>query len=101
MSWTSAAFGRHIRAARLEKGMTQEELSMAAGLSVSFVGGIERGIKSPTLDSAQKLCSALGTSAGRVLLHCEAELSNDRRDRLYSLLNEYGEKILLELGKGL
>ncbi|MBX3095070.1 MAG: helix-turn-helix transcriptional regulator [Cryobacterium sp.] len=54
-----AAFGRRVRAARLERGLSQEALAHAAGLDRSYVGQVERGERNVTLDNIYRLAGAL------------------------------------------
>ncbi len=52
-------FGRNVRRARQERGLTIEALSDAAGLSYSYVGELERGRRNPTLAVVEALALAL------------------------------------------
>lgn len=53
-------FGRRIRSLRLERGMSQEELALNAGITPAYLGMVERGEKNPTLVTIEKLCGAIG-----------------------------------------
>lgn len=44
---------------RKELGMTQEEVAYAAGISRPFYAGIERGLRDPSLETAQRVCLVL------------------------------------------
>lgn len=58
-----APFGSLLRALRVERGLTQEELAAAAQLSVRAVSDLERGInRTPRRDSARLLADALRLS---------------------------------------
>jgi transcriptional regulator with XRE-family HTH domain len=59
--------GKELRAARLTAGMTQETLASKAKLDRSYVSQLERGLKSPTLDTLMRLCKALGVSAAELI----------------------------------
>lgn len=59
--------GKRIRAARLEKGWTQEELAENAGISPTHVSVIERAGNSVKLETFVSICCALGVSADDVL----------------------------------
>ncbi|MFP5431606.1 helix-turn-helix domain-containing protein [Sphingobium sp. ba1] len=61
--------GRCVRFLRLRAGLSQEDLADACGLDRTYVGGIERGERNPSLKNILKLASALD-----VALH---ELFND------------------------
>lgn len=42
--------GLRIKSLRTEKGLTQEKLAESLGISVEYVGKIERGKRTPSLD---------------------------------------------------
>lgn len=52
--------GRRVRQRRLELGLTQEETAEKAGVSMSYVGQIERGEKLAALETTVRLCEVLG-----------------------------------------
>jgi DNA-binding SARP family transcriptional activator/tetratricopeptide (TPR) repeat protein len=55
------AFGEVLRARRLSRGLTQEELSRLAGVSVRAVRDIERGrVRRPRKDSIRRLAATVG-----------------------------------------
>jgi transcriptional regulator with XRE-family HTH domain len=60
MSKIAELVGRKIREYRTSKGLSQEELAHRAGLHTAHLGQIERGEKSPTIDSLDKIVAALG-----------------------------------------
>ena len=45
---------------RLKRGMTQEELAHECELDLTYVGGIERGRRNPTIKVIGRFASALG-----------------------------------------
>jgi transcriptional regulator with XRE-family HTH domain len=55
-------FGAAVRAARTAAGLTQEDLAARSGLDRSYVGGVERGERNPTLAAIEKLAEGLGIS---------------------------------------
>jgi transcriptional regulator with XRE-family HTH domain len=56
--------GKRIRTLRKLKVLTQEELGEKAGLSYKFVGEIERGEVNPSLDSLERIATALDIKVG-------------------------------------
>ena len=62
-----AAIGAKLRAAREKLGMSQEDVAERAGVDRTYVSILERGQKSPTLDTLEKICAALGTLPERVI----------------------------------
>ena len=53
------ALGKAVREYRLKKGLTQQDLADKCGLDISYVGGIERGQRNPTLGVVHGLASVL------------------------------------------
>lgn len=47
--------------------MTLEALAVEVGIAYSYMGGIERGQKNPTLDVVERIAVALGTDAVSLL----------------------------------
>lgn len=52
-------FGEKVRSERLKQNLSQEELSVKAGVHRTYVGMIERGEKNITLLNIEKLSKAL------------------------------------------
>jgi len=61
------AIGRILRAKRENLGISQEVLAERAEVDRSYVSILERGLKSPTLETLEKICKALGTLPERVI----------------------------------
>jgi DNA-binding XRE family transcriptional regulator len=57
-------FPTGLRERREALGLTQQGLADIAGLTVTAVAMIERGERSPSLDTAARLCWALDAAAG-------------------------------------
>lgn len=51
--------GDRIRYYRLLRGMSQEALALEANMNAAFVGHLERGLKSPTVTTLEKIANAL------------------------------------------
>lgn len=51
-----------IKKYRKERGITQEELCEAAGISISTLKKYETGVRNPKLDQIRKIAEALGVS---------------------------------------
>ncbi|MEU2612150.1 helix-turn-helix transcriptional regulator [Micromonospora sp. NPDC007271] len=54
-----ASFGLAVRRARTEKGISQEQLAALSGLDRTYVSGLERGKRNPTLATQERLAAAL------------------------------------------
>ena len=62
MNTLTKELGRRIRAERTAKKMTQEELAERAGLHPTYIGQVERGEKSLTVASLEKIVEGLEIS---------------------------------------
>lgn len=49
------------------EGLSQERLAVLAGLNPAFIGHIERSLKCPTIDTLNKIASALHISLSELL----------------------------------
>ena len=54
-----ALLGRNVRTWRLERGMSQEQLALDAGMKRSYVSELERGLRNPTVRALGRLAQAL------------------------------------------
>lgn len=54
-----ARIGRNMKRLREAKGWSQEELAAEAGIHRTYVSGVERGVRNPTVTVLEKLAVAL------------------------------------------
>lgn len=52
-------FARRLKALRIERQMTQDDLAKAAGVSTAFISSVERGINSPSFATLESIAEAL------------------------------------------
>jgi transcriptional regulator with XRE-family HTH domain len=62
-----AAFGRKVRLGRISSHLTQEQLAEKAGLHPTYISGIERGVRNPSLLIVARIADGLGASASELL----------------------------------
>ncbi|EBQ9598981.1 TPA: helix-turn-helix transcriptional regulator [Salmonella enterica subsp. salamae serovar 35:g,m,s,t:-] len=55
-----ALFGAHLKKLRLQSGLSQEAFADKCGLDRTYVSGIERGVRNPTLEVINILAEGLG-----------------------------------------
>jgi transcriptional regulator with XRE-family HTH domain len=73
-------FGKVLRRLRTERGWSQERLAEAAGITLNYVGNLERGEQGPSLNILLRLACALETDVPTLL--AEFNTTNIRRLRL-------------------
>ena len=61
--------GMHMRQARIDAGMTLQELSSKAGIVHSTVSSLETGKRNPSLATVMLLANALGLSIDEYVGH--------------------------------
>ena len=61
------SFGNAIRDARKTQGLTQEQLAERAGLSLNYVGNLERGEKMASLETVVRVAEAMHMSGAELL----------------------------------
>ena len=78
MSINKARLGERIREARRKKGLTQEVLAELVDVTPFYMGELERGVKTPSLDVFVRLLEALDVSADTLLRDSVAPPEGDR-----------------------
>jgi transcriptional regulator with XRE-family HTH domain len=68
--------GHLIKRRRTELGISQEELGLRANLDRTYISGLERGVRNPSLTALVSLASGLGISVSNLLDHLEIEMDN-------------------------
>ena len=72
-----AAFGRAVRAIRTERFLSQEQLAERAHLDQTYLSGIERGVRNPTLRVISRIAEGLETSLPELFRVTEVERTRD------------------------
>ena len=60
-------FGAAVRAQREARGLSQEELGFEADLDRTYVSGVERGVRNPTVVTIFALAQALRVKPSRLV----------------------------------
>ena len=63
-----AAFGAELRAVRVRRGLSQDDLAAVSGLHRTYIGGIERGERNPSLTNIGRLAEALDVPVAELLV---------------------------------
>lgn len=59
--------GRNVRTWRQERGMSQEQLALDAGMKRSYLSELERGLRNPSVRALGRLAVALNIDAAELL----------------------------------
>jgi len=59
-------FGERIRELRHAIGLSQEELAFKSGMHRTYLGGIERGERNPSLKNIASIAKALGATLAQL-----------------------------------
>ncbi len=63
----SEKFAVNLKSERLRRKLSQETLAGKAGLSVSYISMLERGQRTPPLDTLESLAKALGVGPASLI----------------------------------
>jgi transcriptional regulator with XRE-family HTH domain len=75
-----AAFGQAIRAMRNRRGLSQESLALQCGLDRTYISGIERGTRNPSLTNILKLAAALDVRPAELFAGMHGGSDSSRND---------------------
>lgn len=60
-------FGKRIKAVRLGKHLSQGDVAKILGVHRSYISGLERGARTPSLTTIYKVAKALGVSVKEII----------------------------------
>lgn len=64
--------GQNLKRYREQAGLSQEQLGFESGLHRTYVSGVERGVRKPTVVILAKLAAALGIKPWQLLFEAES-----------------------------
>lgn len=59
--------GLNLRKFRLDRGLSQEALAFDCGLHRTYISGVERGVRNPTVLVLERIAMALKVPSSRLL----------------------------------
>lgn len=80
--------GERLRNIRKEKGYSQDELAHLAELHFTYLGKIERAEKNVTIESLEKVTSALGISLEELFRYIEPSTEETDNFTLMQIINK-------------
>lgn len=70
-------FANVLRKLRLEKGLSQEAFAFEVGIHRTYVSQLERGLKSPSLKTIQKIATVLNITISELMALVENEMNGE------------------------
>lgn len=67
------ALGKLVKTHRTKLGLSQEELGFKANLDRTYISGIERGVRNPSLTAIVTLATGLEITVSELLFELEKE----------------------------
>ena len=100
MSDIAKIIGQRIRNYRTQKGLSQEKLAELAGCHPTYIGQLERGEKNATLESVEKIASAMDISLSELFDKLGKSGGDNMAAKCYDLVaskNEAEQKQLYKM----
>lgn len=85
MSHLAEVIGRHIRRIRRDHALTQQALARRIGVNASFIGPLEKGQKSPSLQTIERLSEEFSVPTFTFFIDDESE-DRAATDRIRALV---------------
>lgn len=92
-----SAVGQQIKRERENAHITQEQLALSIGCTTQHISAIERGVKTPRLDTFVRIANTLGVSADVLLQDALECTSNTLTDELSSMASPLPLKAQLQI----
>lgn len=70
------ALGQLVKQRRTALGISQEELGLRANLDRTYISGVERGVRNPSVTALVSLAIGLGITVSELLENLEIEADN-------------------------
>ncbi|MCP4361086.1 MAG: helix-turn-helix transcriptional regulator [Chloroflexi bacterium] len=77
VAMTDKAFANVLRELRLKKGFSQETFAFEVGIHRTYVSQLERGLKSPSLKTIQKIGRVLDVTLSELMSLVEIEMNKE------------------------
>lgn len=72
-----AAFGEAVRGIRKQRGISQESLALICGLDRTYISGIERGARNPSLTNIFKIAAAFDIGPAEIFARAQESIERD------------------------
>ena len=86
MAELAKTIGRRLRYYRLLLGLSQEQVAEIAQCHPTYIGQVERGEKNATIESLDKIASAVSVPLSQLFYNTDEESKDDIPMKCYDLL---------------
>jgi len=87
------SLGQRIKQLRKQQGFSQAHLAEKASLSTNFLGTVERGIKSPSVMTLERIAKALAVKVSDLFLFPKEEEKLDEMEMAIQQLTKYARNL--------
>ncbi|MCT4597756.1 MAG: helix-turn-helix domain-containing protein [Vallitalea sp.] len=91
--------GKNVRKYRLEEQLTQEKLAGLTNLSIQYIGNIERGKTTASLETIMKICEALKITPNHLLISSSDITPNVLMEQISISLSNHTSKFHMHILK--
>ena len=84
------AFGEQVRFLRGQRKLTQEEVAHRADIHVTYLSGVERGVRNPSLKNIRAIAGALDVLVSDLFAFERALGLHDPRATDFPMTTSYG-----------
>lgn len=88
-------FTENLKFYRKESGLNQQQLAEKCDIATNYVSEIERGQKFPSVETIERLCSALRIPAYFLFIEEKTIVNNDPAVKMH--IKKFGEKLMSEI----
>jgi transcriptional regulator with XRE-family HTH domain len=83
------ALGKRIQELRKNQSLTQDRLAERCGLTLNYIGKVERGEAHPTLEALLSIANALKSNLSNLFFYLDRPLTKDEiRTKIRELLDQ-------------
>jgi transcriptional regulator with XRE-family HTH domain len=83
------ALGKRIQELRKDRNFTQEGLAERCGLTLNYIGKVERGEAQPTLEALLSIANALKSNLSNLFFYLDRPLTKDEiKTKIRELLDQ-------------
>ncbi|SHN51962.1 helix-turn-helix domain-containing protein [Desulfovibrio litoralis] len=92
MSAISSRLGKRIRALRISRDLSQEQLAERSGMSAKYLGEVERGVGNISIELLTNLASELGITITEIVDYDHEQSPQQLTEEIISMVKQLKSK---------